>query len=53
MHHLVGGRQAQALQYGMRTVMVALAIALGIVLVTAFTTSFFSKKKRAATGHKH
>ncbi len=53
MHHLVGGRQTQALQYGMHTVMVALAIALGIVLVTAFTTSFFSKKKRAATGHKH
>ena len=53
MHHLVGGRQAQALQYGMHTVMVAIAIALGIVLVTAFTTSFFSKKKRAATNHKH
>ena len=53
MHHLVGGRQSQALQYGLHTVMVALAIALGIVLVTAFTTSFFSKKKRAATGHKH
>ena len=53
MHHLVGGRQTQALQYGMHTVMVALAIALGIVLVTAFTTSFFSKKKRAATDHKH
>ena len=33
--------------------MVALAIAVGIVLVTAFTTSFFSKKKRAATKHKH
>ncbi len=53
MHHLVGGRQAQALQYGLHTVMVALAIALGIVLVTAFTTSFFSRKKRAATKHKH
>ena len=53
MHHLVGGRQAQALQYGMHTVMVALAIALGIVLITAFTTSFFSKKKRPTTGHKH
>ncbi len=53
MHHLVGGRQAEALQYGLHTVMVALAIALGIVLVTAFTTSFFSKKKRAATDHKH
>ena len=53
MHHLVGGRQAQALQYGLHTVMVALAIALGIVLVTAFTTSFFSRKKRPTTGHKH
>ena len=53
MHHLVGGRQGEALQYGLHTLMVALAIALGIVLVTAFTTSFFSKKKRAATGHKH
>jgi len=53
MHHLVGGRQAQALQYGMHTLMVALAIALGIVLVTAFTTSFFSRKRRAATRHKH
>ena len=53
MHHLVGGRQAQALQYGMHTVMVSLAIALGIVFITAFTTSFFSKKKREATGHKH
>ena len=53
MHHLVGGRQAQALQYGMHTLMVALAIALGIVFITAFTTSFFSKKKRAATKHKH
>ncbi len=53
MHHLVGGRQAQALQYGMHTLTVAVAIALGIVLVTAFTTSFFSKKKRPATGHKH
>ncbi len=53
MHHLVGGRQTEALQYGMHTVMVALAIAVGIVLVTAFTTSFFSKKKRPATGHKH
>ena len=53
MHHLVGGRQSQALQFGMHTVMVALAIALGIVLITAFTTSFFSRKKRAATKHKH
>ena len=53
MHHLVGGRQAEALQYGMHTVMVAIAIALGIVLVTAFTTSFFSRKKRPATKHKH
>ena len=53
MHHLVGGRQTQALQYGMHTLMMALAIALGIVLITAFTTSFFSKKKRAATKHKH
>ena len=53
MHHLVGGRQTQALQYGMHTLMVALAIALGIVFITAFTTSFFSKKKRAATKHKH
>ena len=53
MHHLVGGRQGEALRYGLHTVMVALAIALGIVFVTAFTTSFFSKKKRAATGHKH
>ena len=53
MHHLVGGRQAEALQYGMHTLMVAVAIALGIVLVTAFTTSFFSRKKRAATKHKH
>ena len=53
MHHLVGGRQAEALSYGLRTVMVALAIALGIVLVTAFTTSFFSRKRRAATKHKH
>ena len=53
MHHLVGGRQAQALQYGMHTLMMALAIALGIVFITAFTTSFFSKKKRAATKHKH
>ncbi|MBQ9923445.1 MAG: threonine/serine exporter family protein, partial [Clostridia bacterium] len=52
MHHLVGGRQTQALQYGMHTLMMALAIALGIVLITAFTTSFFSKKKRAATKHK-
>ena len=42
MHHLVGGRQAEAL-----------AIAVGIVLVTAFTTSFFSKKKRPTTDHKH
>ena len=53
MHHLVGGRQTQALQYGMHTLMVALAIALGIVLITAFTTSFFSRKRRAATRHKH
>ena len=53
MHHLVGGRQAQALQYGMHTLMMALAIAVGIVLVTAFTTSFFSRKRRAATKHKH
>lgn len=53
MHHLVGGRQTQALQYGMHTLMMALAIALGIVFITAFTTSFFSKKKRAATKHKH
>ena len=53
MHHLVGGRQAQALQYGMHTLTVAVAIALGIVFVTAFTTSFFSKKKRPTTGHKH
>ena len=53
MHHLVGGRQAEALQYGMHTGMVAIAIALGIVLVTAFTTSFFSRKKRPATKHKH
>ncbi len=53
MHHLVGGRQAEALSYGLHTVMVALAIALGIVLVTAFTTSFFSRKRRAATKHKH
>lgn len=53
MHHLVGGRQTQALQYGLHTVTVALAIALGIVLVTAFTTSFFSKKRRPATDHKH
>ena len=53
MHHLVGGRQTQALQYGMHTLMMALAIALGIVLITAFTTSFFSKKKWAATKHKH
>ncbi len=53
MHHLVGGRQTQALQYGMHTLMMALALALGIVLITAFTTSFFSKKKRAATKHKH
>ncbi len=53
MHHLVGGRQAQALQYGLHTLMVALAIALGIVLVTAFTTSFFSRKRRPATKHKH
>ena len=53
MHHLVGGRQAEALRYGMHTVTVALAIAVGIVLVTAFTTSFFSRKKRVATGHKH
>ena len=53
MHHLVGGRQAEALQYGVNTVTVSLAIALGIVFVTAFTTSFFSKKKRAATRHKH
>ena len=30
-----------------------LAIALGIVFVTAFSTSFFSRKRRAATGHKH
>ena len=53
MHHLVGGRQTESLRYGMHTVVVALAIAVGIVLVTAFTTSFFSKKKRPATGHKH
>ena len=53
MHHLVGGRQTQALQYGMHTLTVAVAIALGIVLVTAFTTSFFSKQKRPTTGHKH
>ena len=53
MHHLVAGRQTQALQYGMHTVTVALAIALGIVLVTAFTTSFFSRKRRPATRHKH
>ena len=53
MHHLVGGRQTQALYFGMYTVTVALAIALGIVLVTAFTTSFFSRKHRAATTHKH
>ena len=53
MHHLVGGRQTQALQYGIHTLTVAVAIALGIVLVTAFTTSFFSKKKRPTTGHKH
>lgn len=53
MHHLVGGRQGEALRYGLHTVMVALAIAVGIVLVTAFTTSFFSKKKRPTTGHKH
>lgn len=53
MHHLVGGRQAEALQYGTNTLMVAIAIALGIVFVTAFTTSFFSRKKRAATKHKH
>ncbi len=53
MHHLVGGQQTLALQYGMRTAMIAIAIALGIVLVTAFTTSFFSKKKRPATNHKH
>ncbi len=53
MHHLVSGRQAQALQYGLHTLTVALAIAVGIVLVTAFTTSFFSRKKRPTTGHKH
>lgn len=53
MHHLVGGRQAQALSYGLHTLTVALAIAVGIVLVTAFTTSFFSRKRRAATKHKH
>ena len=53
MHHLVGGRQAEALSYGLHTVTVALAIAVGIVLVTAFTTSFFSRKRRAATKHKH
>ena len=53
MHHLVGGRQGEALRYGLHTVMVALAIAVGIVLVTAFTTSFFSRKKRPATKHKH
>ena len=53
MHHLVGGRQAEALQYGMNTLMMAIAIALGIVFVTAFSTSFFSRKKRAATKHKH
>ena len=53
MHHLVGGRQVEALQYGMHTAMVAIAIALGIVLITAFTTSFFSKKKRPTTNHKH
>ena len=53
MHHLVGGRQAEALSYGMHTIMMSVAIALGIVLVTAFTTSFFSRKKRAATKHKH
>ena len=53
MHHLVGGRQAQALQYGLHTLTVALAIAVGIVLVTAFTTSFFSRKRRPAPKHKH
>ena len=53
MHHLVGGRQTMALHYGMHTATVAIAIALGIVLVTAFTTSFFSKKKRPTTNHKH
>ena len=53
MHHLVGGRQAEALSYGLHTVTVALAIAVGIVLVTAFTTSFFSRKKRPTTTHKH
>ena len=53
MHHLVGGRQTQALSYGLHTVTVALAIAVGIVLVTAFTTSFFSRKRRPATKHKH
>ena len=53
MHHLVGGRQAQALSYGLHTLTVALAIAVGIVLVTAFTTSFFSRKRRPATKHKH
>ncbi len=42
-----------ALDYGMHTATVAIAIALGIVLVTAFTTSFFSKKKRPTTNHKH
>ena len=53
MHHLVGGRQTQALSYGLHTLTVALAIAVGIVLVTAFTTSFFSRKRRPATKHKH
>ena len=53
MHHLVGGRQSQALQFGAHTILIALAIALGIVFVTAFSTSFFSRKRRAATGHKH
>ena len=53
MHHLVGGRQAKALQYGLHTLTVALAIAVGIVLITAFTTSFFSRKKRPTTTHKH
>ncbi|MBQ7278841.1 MAG: threonine/serine exporter family protein [Clostridia bacterium] len=53
MYHLVAGRHTEALSFGGSTLLTALSIALGIVFVTAFTTSFYSRRKRPATHHKH
>ena len=46
MYHLVGKRQELAVSYGTHTVLMALAIALGIVLVAALTAALAALKKK-------